>query len=236
MDDQLFELKDDPGERRNVAKLHPDVVDMMKARMAAAVANLPAADVPPGGPPFAPATVHLRFSGAGRTRRVAGTLTVGDAKHPASFSVTPVGVAGTTLRGVTPDAGGAAIFAEDFAFTTSPEALVGFDVRVVPPSAPVTWQIYLDDAPWPDGAVFAGPFGLPASASRAGLTTEDGRDEAAAAGPPLVDPTRDLGFFVTRDHAGQTPAAEPTRSSDADRETQRVLEQWGYARPQSQPR
>jgi hypothetical protein len=235
MDDQLFDLKDDPGERRNVAKLHPDVVDMIKARMAAAVANVPAADVPPGGPSIEPATIHLRFAGAGRARRVAGTLTVGDAKHPASFSVSPAGVSGGTLRGVFLD-GGAPLAAEEFAFTTSPEAVVGLDVRVVPPSAPVTWQIYLDDAPWPEGAVFAGPFGLPASASRAGLTTEDGRDEAASAGPPLVDPAVDLGLFVTRDHPGQTPAAEPTRSPDADRETQRVLEQWGYAHPRAQPR
>ena len=77
----------------------------------------------------------------------------------------------------------------DFALATSPEAALGFDVKVDPPGAPITWQLFLDDAPWPEGRTFAGPFGLPADrgAGRASPATTP-RDELYAPAPPEIDP------------------------------------------------
>jgi arylsulfatase A-like enzyme len=241
MDDQLFDLNDDPGERRNVARQHPDVVETMKARMTAALANVPAADAPPPVDEGAPPSIHLRFSGAGLARRVSGTLLVGDGSRKASVVVEPSGIAADALRVATPaeaDGGPGGKTLVEFALTTSPDQAVGFDLRVDPASTPVTWRVFLDDAPLPDGAVFAGPFGLPAAACKGGLASDEARDEAAASAPPLIDPSRDIGMFVARDRPGDRPAggAEPGRSVEADRETQRVLEQWGYAHPDTKKR
>ncbi|HEY8040828.1 MAG TPA: sulfatase [Polyangiaceae bacterium] len=224
-DDGLYDLQDDPGERRNVARLRPDVLAEMHARLAAAVANVPAADAPAAtqGPGALP-TVHLRFAGAGAVHRVSGALVVGDGKHGATILLDPFGVARDTLRVDGPRI--------DFAMATAADALVGFDLRIDPPGAPVAWTLFLDDAPWPDHATFAGPFGLPAVAARAGIAGDDARAEVYAARFPVVDPSRDLGVFVTRDRPGEAPAAGP--ASDADQasgasEMQRVLQEWGYA-------
>ena len=236
LEDELFDLDDDPGVRRNVARLHPVVVATMKARMAAAVANVPAADAEPSGTTAALPTIRIRFAGGGSVHRISGALTVGDGVHPATVVVDPLGIARDAIRVQAAgggSSGGNAAATVDFALTTSPEAAVGLDVRVDPPGAPVAWRIFLDDAPLPEAMTFAGPFGLPAAAARAGIASDEARDETYAPEVPLIDPARDLGLFVTRDRHGDAfPGADapgPPRPAEADRETERVLEQWGYA-------
>ena len=224
-EDELYDLTDDPGERRNVAHAEPDVVAEMRARLSAALANVPAADAPKSGgqAPTLP-VVHLRFAGGGAVHRVTGVVTVGDDKHAAVVTVEPTGVARDALRADGPKV--------DFAMTTAPDAIVGFDLRVDPPAAPIAWTFYLDDSPWPAGATFAGPFGLPASAAKGGIATADARAEVFAPTTAVVDPARDLGVFVTRDRAdkaGEAAAEGPATNGEAAKEMQRVLEEWGYA-------
>jgi arylsulfatase A-like enzyme len=223
-EDELYDLTDDPGERRNVARSHPDVVSEMRARLAAALANVPAADAPQTAPAAPLPTIHLRFAGAGRSRRISGTLTAGDEKHPGAITVEPAGVARETIR--------VRGFVLDFALTTASDALVGFDLRVDPPGAPIAWQLSLDDSPWPDDATFVGPFGLPAVAAKTGIATDEARAEVYAPALAVVDPARDLGVFVSRDKAekaGEPLADGPPANGEAAKEMQRVLREWGYA-------
>jgi arylsulfatase A-like enzyme len=224
LEDELFDLDDDPGERRNVARLHPDVVGEMRSRLVAALANAPAADAAEVPRTTALPAVHLRFAGAGRSHDVTGSLTVGDEKHPASMAIEPVGVTRDALRIL-----GARV---DFAFVTPPDGLLGFDVRIDPPGAPIVWQLFLDGAPWPDNATFVGPFGLPAVAARRGIATGEARSEVYAPTLPVIDPARDLGVFVTRDSAEKTSESAsdaPAANAQAAKEMQRVLQDWGYA-------
>jgi hypothetical protein len=219
--------------------LHPDIVATMKARLAAAAANVPAADAAEADPPSALPTIRLRFAGGGQVRRVSGTLTVGDGTRSATVVADPAGIDREALhRASLPGTTGAAGAKQtvDFALTTSADAPVGLDLRVDPPGAPVVWQFFLDDAPWPDGMTFAGPFGLPALACRSGIATDEARSEAYSAEIALIDPARDLGVFVTRDRAEDarpsgsgSPGGRP--SAEVARETERVLEEWGYAHP-----
>ncbi len=225
-EDELYNLEEDPGERRNVARSHRDVVAEMRARLLAARANVPAADAPRTDGIADPSTVQFRFAGAGRAHRVTGALAAGDAKHPASVRVEPVGIARDALR-----VAGAKV---DFALSTLPDAVLGFDVRVDPPAAPVTWELFLDDVAWPEHATFAGPFGLPAIELKRGITSAEARAEAYAPILPVIDPARDLGVFVTRDRAerGSEPVADvPANDGEGAKEMQRVLQQWGYAHP-----
>ena len=224
LDDQLFDLAEDPGERRNVARLHPDVVAEMKARLAAALAGASAADAPRGGPAAPLPVVHLRFAGAGRVRRVTGAIAVGDGKHGASAFVEGVGVPHEAIRVDGPRV--------DFALQTAEDAVVGLDLRVDPPAAPVAWTLYLDDQPWPAGAVYSGPFGLPAVAARAGIAGDDARSEVYAGAIPVIDAARDLGVFVTRDRPGESrpeTGAGPSTGGAGAVEMQQMLRQWGYA-------
>ncbi len=187
-EDELYDLADDPGERRNVAHAQPDVVAEMRARLAAALANVPAADAQQSAPVVGVSpTVHLRFAGAGAVHRVTGVLTAGDDKHPATIAIEPSGTARDAFR-----VDGSKV---DFAFGTAPDAVVGFDIRVDPPTAPIAWRLFLDDVPWPGDATFTGPFGLPANAARTGIATPEARAEVFAPAPAMVDPTHDLGMF-----------------------------------------
>jgi hypothetical protein len=58
--------------------------------------------------------------------------------------------------------------------------VVGFDIVVDPPEAPITWELYLDDQPWPIDDVF------------------DQRLVPHADLLPAIDPRRDLGFFLSK--------------------------------------
>ncbi len=165
---------------------------------------------------------------------------MGDGKHAVSVAVDPAGIAREDLRvqplPLSPAGAGAPPASReviDFALATSPEVALGFDVKVDPPGAPITWQLYLDDGPWPEGRTFAGPFGLPAIAAREGIASDEARDEVYAEAPPAIDPARDLGVFFTRDRPDAEPAGDgpsaPPPSAEAAKEMQRMLQQWGYA-------
>jgi hypothetical protein len=250
LEDELYDLEADPGERHNVAKQHPYVVTDLKARLVAGLGSAPAADT--AAEPHGPMSrLAVRFAGAGQVHHVTGTLTVGDGRHLVTALVDPVGVAREAMRIASADAGPSepprAVV--DFALDTAPEALVGFDLRVDPPGAPVTWQLFLDAGPWPEGRVFAGPYGLPAVAARTGVTSDEAREELFALAPAPADPGRDLGVFLTRDDLSrggteESLAGEPaggaatsaTSATSATREMQRMLEQWGYAHPATSTR
>ena len=231
--EELFDLEDDPGERRSVAKERPEIVAEMRARLESAKRNIPVAGTQASvAVPTAAAVAHdtarvtLRLAGGGRARRVSGSLTLVDEKS----RFASVDAIGGTRDGLRVEARKI-----DLAFTTLPDAIVGFDVRVDPPSAPIRWELFLDDAPWPTDLVFAGPFGFASPALRGGLTTDDARAAAYSPELPLIDPARDVGLFVTRERPGETTAPEREASSEGAEETQRLLREWGYAHASATP-
>jgi len=203
--EELYDLVDDPGERNDLAPSHPELVAEMRARLDAALHNTAVAGSSSSSAAGArgdatspvadakPPAIHLRFAGGARPRRVSGRLVLGDAKVPArSFTVEPVELGRDAL---TIKEGHA-----ELAFSTLPATAVGFDIVVDPPSAPVSWELYLDDRPWPESGVFGGPYGLLAPTLRSGITTDDARLVARAQVLPIVDPRLETGIFVTRAH------------------------------------
>ncbi|MBX3217355.1 MAG: sulfatase-like hydrolase/transferase [Labilithrix sp.] len=186
----LFDVEADPGERRDLSATHPEIVAEMKARLEAALENVAVAGAPGAAGP-APSTLRLRFAGGASSRRISGTIAIGDdTTKPKSVDVQPVELGRDAFR-----VEGRKI---DVAFRTSPSAPVGFDLVVDPPSAPVRWELWLDDRPWPADAVFGGPFGLPAPLLSAGVATDEARFAARAVGLPVIAPRSDVGIFVTR--------------------------------------
>jgi arylsulfatase A-like enzyme len=240
-DFELYDLVEDPGERRDIAGRRPEIVAEMKARLEAARKNVAVAGAPRAAPqPSSSAgpaadvekqpivdetqrlpTIHLRFAGGAEPRRVSGTITIGDAKtKPKTYEVQPVELGRDAFK---IDAGRA-----DIAFRTNPSVPVGFDVVVDPPGTPVTWELWLDDKPWPEEGVFGGPFGLLAAALRKGITTDEARLAAHAAALPTIDPRRDVGLFVARERRGEPEQGHETNDEGAE-EMARLLREWGYA-------
>ena len=229
--EELYDLTDDPGERHDLAPAQPDRVAEMRARLDAALKNVPvagsAAALAAGdeGDGSKPPVIHLRFAGAGKARRVSGTLTFGDARTKArSFTIEPVELGRDALT-IT---GEKATIA--FMTSASVTATVGFDIVVDPPAAAVTWDLYLDDLPWPDDGVFGGPYGLLARSLRHGIAADDARAFAAAPALPTIDPRRDVGVFITRDRRGGGERSGDLESAEGAEETARLLREWGYAK------
>jgi len=208
---RLFDVAADPREQRDLATVEPHQVAEMGARLDAALAGAAVAgsraSVVPGSVAARP--LRLRFATAGRSRRVVGTMVVGSDAAPArEVRVVPVEVGedAFAVRGMR----------VEIALTTLPAALAGLDVFVEPPSAPVGWDVWLDDEPWPRDAVFAGPFGLAAPALVHGPLGERERIQANARAVPFVDPARELGLFVAREPYSRTWTAPTSAGASGD--------------------
>ena len=159
----------------------------------------------------------MRFSGRGEVHGVSGAITTVDAAT--TLTARPVGLPADVARG-----NGRRV---DVGFATTESSVVGLDIETEPPGAPVRWELFLDDKPWPADLVFAGPFGLAAPSLRAGLVNDDARMLASSPEPVRIDPVRDLGLFVTREGAGPPEAIERGRGG-ATEEMTRLMREWGY--------
>ena len=181
---QLFDAAD-LTLQRDLTKQEPERVDVLRARLTAALANVPVAGS--REPPPRVRTIHLRFATAGRAQRVSGALTAADGS---TLTVTPVELGKDSFK--------VAGTRAEIAFTTSAGLAVGFDVVVDPPGADLAWDLYLDDHAWPEDAVFGGRYGLLDHSLHEGITTDAARASVTSAVPPVIDPRRDLGLFVDR--------------------------------------
>jgi len=243
--EELFDLEEDPGERKNIAAAHPDIVAEMRARLRAAEKNVAVVgegrDASQGGTLEPLATpneqneqnepnepneegvpVHLRFAGKGAAHRVAGNVRA-SGTGKVVLRVEPVGLARDAFK-----MEGARL---DFAFSMAANGVVGFDLRVEPLDAKLGWELYLDDRPWPDDGFFAGPLGVWEGSLRHGIDTDETRSAIVSRTLPEIDPARDLGLFVTRaeaQSAAEMPANGAGLGAGAD-EMSRMLRAWGYA-------
>ena len=86
----------------------------------------------------------------------------------------------------------------DIALMTSACEVIALDVKVEPADADVTWQLYLDDGPWPAKGVFLGCHGVATTSAFSGLTSDESRERATCDESPTLDARTDLGVFVTR--------------------------------------
>lgn len=223
---ELYDLEADPGETHDLSKDRKDIVNEMTARIQAARSNVATADTSSSGPAVrrggAIGGIHLRFAGAGQTHKVSGHLVLGHAAK-----IEPIGLPATAFS-TSPD--GSAI---DFAFETAKDGVVGVDLVAPPSSGPVTWSLYWDDAPWPDHAVFGGPFGLGAVSLSHGIASDEARAAARSTHVAEIDPARDSGMFVTVDETsdgtGNMTAPERSKGGAAAAEMNQMLKQWGYA-------
>ncbi|AKV03334.1 Choline-sulfatase [Labilithrix luteola] len=230
INEELYDLTDDPGERHDLAATRPEVVAEMRARLEAAVKNVPMAgsetrstSAAADAGPLRSKAVRLRFAGGETPRRISGTLVVGDAKTRAtSIEVQPVDLGHDAFKR---DARDERRF--ELAFTTVPTAAVGIDIVVEPPGVPISWDLYLDDQPWPEASFFAGPFGLVAPVLRRGVTTDEARLAIESPMVPPIDPHRDVGLFVVRE--GTDRKDQASEGDEGAEEMARLLREWGYA-------
>jgi arylsulfatase A-like enzyme len=226
MPEELFDLTSDPGERKNLKRTQPEKAAEMRARLNAAIHEVPVSGSVAAPADVGPIAVTLRFAGGGAAHRVSGALTVDGG---ATVSVRPVGLGPESLRAASPARA-------DVSFSTAPDSAVGFDVLVTPPAAALHWDLYIDDRKLAPSEVFAGPFGLTAPLLVAGLATEEARATAFSPKPSLIDPRRDFGLFVTRERGAEPEAISRGKTGGAgNEEMRRLMREWGYAHDKADP-
>lgn len=217
---ELFDLVDDPGETRNLATspAHAALVAELRARLKAALEGAATADESAPAAATSPKLL-LRFAGGGATRRVHVSITAAGATR---IDATPFAIAPEAVRVV-----GQTI---DVATTTAPDALVGVDLTISPPTTPIHWTITYDDKALGDDAVFGGVLGVSAAGLGKGILDAPTRLAVTAPALPFVDPTIDRGVFVVRLGGPETAAPERASSAAAAAEVKSALQQWGYAK------
>ena len=232
--EELYDLEEDPGERRNVAPARQDVAATMREHLASALSKSTAPDTRKSAALAGsrhltkedprPAKLHLRFAGRGAPRRFSLTVHLPTPEKHAPEPTWRASVVELDPEALRVDGPLLTLTA-----TTARDALVGVDLEVDPPATPLTWEITLDDAPLDPSLVLAGAFGLAAPSVATGMRTVDDRLILTSDTSPYVDPRRDLGVFLTRDPAGDlTDSVRPT-SDAALKEVGELLEAWGYA-------
>ena len=202
---------------------HPDVVAEMKARLAAALANVPARPTPSRCRQRLYQSSTCVSPGRDALTTSPGALTLGDGTHGASVFVEPVGVPQEAIRVDGPKV--------DFSLDTAADGLVGFDLRVDPPGAPDRVEAL------PRRRALARPGDL--QPARSGFPpSRPARASPATKRAPRSTPPRSRssirraisGVFVTRDRPGDAVGRCARRAAETGAvEMQQMLQQWGYA-------
>jgi arylsulfatase A-like enzyme len=231
--EELYDLEEDPGERRNIAEERKDDVRRLQELLAEALATSTAQDVRQSAAlagsrhqsqdTSPPARLRLRFSGGSQARRwtIAGRLADPEPGAPEPRLKVTV---------FQEDPGAAHVDGRVFDGTlrSHPGALVGLDLEVSPSSTPIQWSIQVDEQALRPEQIFGGTFGLKAPMLLEGLQGAEARLMATAEGTPLIDARREVGVFVLRDPSADV-GVSLSSGGEALGEVQQLLSNWGYA-------
>jgi arylsulfatase A-like enzyme len=225
---ELYDLDADPGEQRNLVDdpAFKAVAAEGQAKIRAALDKGRPADAakpdPKGDKGAAPSgdpALHVRFSGAGKPRAIVGKVTAAGARK---LMATPIGLAPDALKlqGET----------LEIRAVTSADALVGFDLLVLPTTTPLKWTFSFDGKALGDDGIYGGALGVSIPGLALGVDASV-REDVTAPALPFIDPALDLGAFVVRDLGGaEGGRVERAKGDAANAEIQRALKSWGYAK------
>lgn len=209
---ELYDLEQDPGERREIALQYPEVVTELKTTLDRALRDGRSGKEAPSGEQ----RFHFRFATSGQPRQLDVTLYL----DGAAGSVIPVGI----------DAGAIAVGPHEIRISTltSTEIPLGFDLLVSSARRELSWSVDLDKRPWPASAVFVGPAGVSAPQFARGYDAQSDLSALDSSRLPHIVATEEVGLFVTR--APANGSAESPVSAEAQLEAQQAMQAWGYAR------
>ncbi|MCS6898583.1 MAG: sulfatase [Myxococcales bacterium] len=231
--EELYDLEEDPGERRNIAEERPEEVAKLRTLLAEALATSTAQDAqrsaalagsryqPRDNNP--PARLRLRFAPGGQSRK---WTIFGKLADPEPGAPEP------RIKGSVFQADPSALRVEgrefDAVLLSTGRELVGLDLEISPSSTPIRWSLQIDERPLPPEQIFGGTYGLKAPLLLEGIGDAESRLAATAEATPIIDPLRDLGLFVLREPSADVGLAVVS-GGEAMREVQQLLETWGYA-------
>lgn len=225
---ELYNLKNDPGERVNIADSeHAIAVDLsqkLKAEMQRAREKAKGAAPDTSSVASESSVVHLAFASGGTSRRVTGVLRSvdGDGKPAGKLVLRSAALPQKAFQ--SDEATHGASVTLDF--MTKPDVAVFVDAELAP-NRSLAWSLELDGKPWPAAATHIGPLGIVVPAAT-GLGDPTLRASAVSHSVPWVDAKNELGLFVTLDPsaAGQIGLDQINRQATA--ETMQLMRDWGY--------
>lgn len=206
---ELYDLNEDPGERRDVSEKHSEIVEKLRRELNSRLAASPSAQKARS---LSQATIHVRISSGEAQGDLVGEVALNDGRL----------VVGNAVQGLSVHAIGRNAFR--LQTRMQPGALLDFDLTIEPASAAIAWKWQLAGREWPNTRYHVGALGLVRDLSK-GIPSND--NDMVASHAPYVSAVREQGIFVTRDTAGET---ESTVSEAAQAEAQQAMQAWGYVR------
>jgi arylsulfatase A-like enzyme len=217
---ELYDLEVDPGERKDIAREHPDVVRRLRETLERSLAR----DGNSGGEPAKAGEIarwHLRFATGQKRGRVEVALFLrgGDA-NGGMLNVSSLEVDPRAIRRE-----GARVLVD---FDASPAVLHDLAVEIMPASAELAWEIRFEGRPWPEDRFYGGQLGLALANAAAGIPAQTHSSLFESASVPHVAIGSEFGLFVTREP--RSGPEEVEASAEAQLEAQQAMQAWGYAR------
>jgi arylsulfatase A-like enzyme len=208
---ELYDLEMDPGECKDIAARHPDVVASLRAKLERVLSEKPS-----GPATAAKQRLHLRFATAGKSSQLEFLLRA----RADTVQVIPVGIEPGAVR----------LEAEQIRIltATNPDRAVGFDLELRSTTADVAWEVKLEGKPWPVEHVYAGPLGIAEPGLLTGLHAGLELSHLDSQAVAHIVAAEETGMFVTRDPIAGP--AEVEASAEAALEAQQAIQAWGYAR------
>jgi arylsulfatase A-like enzyme len=174
---ELYNMRDDPGERRDLSATNKEIVLRLQAELAQQLASKGL--VAASKAETSSGTLRLRIATSGHIANVRGSLKlVGEGK----LSVTAEG-ANATIAATGPNEFNVSV-------QSKPDAAVGFNLTLEPADADLDWKWWIDGTDWPKNAIFAGPLGVMAPKFAHGFRGASS-DELVASDIPYISESRE---------------------------------------------
>jgi arylsulfatase A-like enzyme len=217
---ELYDLELDPGERKDIAREHPDVVRRLREELEHRLT----AEQNTGSAPASEGEKtrwHLRFA----TGQERGRVDV-------ALFLRGVGANAVDLRVASSDLDARAIRRDGqrivLSFDASPAALRDIEVEAQSTTADLGWEIRFEGRPWPRDRFYGGLLGIALTDAESGLAAQTAPGLVESASLPHVALGAEFGLFVTREPRSGSDEVES--SAEAQLEAEQAMQAWGYAR------
>jgi arylsulfatase A-like enzyme len=216
-DVELYDLERDPGERKDVAREHPEVVERLRKRLESFMTRAPAGASTATGDVY-----HLRFALGGKRGSINARFFVrGSDVSKAKLNVTSNELDARAIR--RNGEGDVSV-----SFESSGVDLTTLRVELIGEPVELGWELSFDGKPWPKDSFFGGVLGIRLADVTEGLSKHLQAASIESASLPHIASGHEFGLFVTREPADGPIEIEP--SAQAELEAEQAMQAWGYAR------
>jgi hypothetical protein len=215
-DFELYDHDRDPGERNDLARRHPEIVERLRKRLEEAAASSRSTALSSSVTQY-----HLQFARGGKAGNVTARFFARDgAPSNAKVVVKSNDLGESSIRQL-----GNAVSVH---FDRPGHEVVALVVEVYGNDVELGWSISFAGQPWPKEKVFGGALGMLLPDAAEGIVKSMDATRIESRTMPHIVGEHEFGLYVTREPIDGPLEIEP--SSQAQLEAEQAMQAWGYAK------